>query len=242
MRSLLNMLMLMGVLATTVLGDQAAKITSVKGDVKIRRGVEENWSAATAGNLLEDMDSIVTGETSEVVLLTREGRIFKLGSQCILDMNDLRKIDEQEMFLLLMSQKIGNIENRKERSRLQLGNVTVIHGENKGESSREQATGTQIKWQQELNGAKELYQQEYFTNAVVKFAKINSRYPGMNDCGEVHFCQGQSFAALHQIGQALEAFRASIETMKKSGCSDQESVRRRQEAEKIGAALKNKAN
>jgi hypothetical protein len=111
---------------------------------KIRRGVEESWHWAVAGMMLEEIDTILTGEASAVVLETPDGATFRLGSSAILDIADLRKITEQEMFLYLMSQKINQIAPRQKKTHLRIGNVSAIHGSKADPIRRAAAEESQI--------------------------------------------------------------------------------------------------
>ncbi|MBN2354507.1 hypothetical protein JXO59_00255 [candidate division KSB1 bacterium] len=217
---------------------QAITIVSIKGDVKIRRGLEEAWAPVTVGSILKDMDSILTGENAEASLQIHQDHTFRLGPQAMLDMADLRRIDQREMFLLLMSEKINNIENRREKSRIRLGNVTVVHGNDKSGSAKTVKPVDAMRWRQEYNGARALYGHDYFTNAIVKLSKTGKRFPNAEDCGKISFLLGQSFAAIRQVGQAMEAYQASAEKIRTMGCNDSESLRRLQLTETAVAELR----
>ncbi len=185
------------------------KIAKASGEVKIRRGVEETWHPASAGTRLDEIDSILTGEGASVVLETPDGKTFELGSNSILDIADLRRISERELFLFLMSKKINQIEPRQEKTKLRIGNVNVVHGELK---SNPQNTGNSVNelWVFEKNGAKALFAHDYTTNAVLKLNKILRKYPNLNDCGEIHSYLGKGFEKLNKPGQAIDAYQTAI--------------------------------
>ena len=68
-----------------VKADSEVEIMAVSGDVKIRYGLEENWSKADIGILLKDIDTILTGENGEVVLqLTGNIALNQVNGQIIL--------------------------------------------------------------------------------------------------------------------------------------------------------------
>jgi len=184
-------------------------ITKASGEVNIRRGVEETWHPASAGTRLDEIDSILTGEGASVVLETPDGKTFELGSNSILDIADLRRISERELFLFLMSKKINQIEPRHEKTKLRIGNVNVVHGELK---SNPQNTGNSVNelWVFEKNGAKALFAQDYTTNAVLKLNKILLKYPNLNDCGEIHSYLGKGFEKLNKPGQAIDAYQTVL--------------------------------
>lgn len=211
----------------------AVKIVSLSGEVKVRRGVEETWHLAAAGMRLEEIDTILTGEASAVVLETPDGATFRLSSYAILDIADLRKITEREMFLYLMSNKVNQIPARQEKTRLRIGNVSVIHGTSQAESSRRAAEDESQIWVQESNGAKALYDQHYYPNAVVKLHKILAKYPNLEDCGEIHFYLGKAFEALSKPGQASDAYKIALERLCDDGASKQRADEARQAIERL---------
>ncbi len=211
----------------------AVKIISLSGEVKVRRGVEETWHLAAAGMMLEEIDTILTGEASAVVLETPDGATFRLSNYAILDIADLRKITEREMFLYLMSNKVNQIPARQEKTRLRIGNVSVIHGGKAEPTHRATEDESQI-WIQESNGAKALYDQHYYPNAVVKLHKILAKYPGLEDCGEIHFYLGKAFEALSKPGQAGDAYKIVLARL----CDDDTSKQRADEAREAIERLK----
>jgi tetratricopeptide (TPR) repeat protein len=189
-----------------------AKIVKFSGEVRIRRGVEESWQPASIDILLEDLDTILTGVNGIVVLQTSEGINFELGNNSILDISDLRKISEKELFLYLMSQKVQNIEPRAGNTKLRIGNVSVVHGESKAES--ENASGDELKPEflvQETNGARALYDQKFYPNAIIKFYKILDKYNSVQNKGEINLYLGRSFEALNHPGQAIDAYQSVID-------------------------------
>jgi tetratricopeptide (TPR) repeat protein len=212
-----------------------AKIISISGEVKVRRGIEENWHPAAAGMSLEEIDTILTGEAAAVTLETQEGGAFRLGSYAILDIADLRRITEREMFLYLMSQKVNQIPDRPEKVKLRVGNVSVIHGESKAGAVRNKSEGEESQsWKQETNGAQALYEQGYYPNAVVKLHKVLAKYPNLKECGEVHFNLGKAFEALSKPGQAIDAYKAALDRL----CDHDASKQRADEARKAIERLK----
>jgi len=187
------------------------EVTQISGDVKIRRGVEETWQKATTGMILEEIDTILTGESGSVILKTPSGDKFTLGSFAILDISDLRNISEKELFLFLMSNKIKNIEPGDQKSRLRIGNVSVVHGESKAGMEETPTHPKTTDRTKEINGAKALYNQNYFPNTIVKLNKIMKKFSSPEDCGEMHFYLGKSFEAINQNGQAIDSYQIVID-------------------------------
>jgi len=183
-------------------------IADVSGEVLIRRGVEESWQPASAGTRLEEIDTILTGETGKVALKVADGETFELGSNAVLDIADLRRISERELFLFLISKKINRLGPRDGKSRLRIGRVNVVHGEMKADSTKAtRDDSTMLDWVREKNGAHALYSHDYTTNAIMKLNKILLKYPEVPDCGELHFYLGRAFERLEKPGQAASAYR-----------------------------------
>lgn len=210
------------------------KILSLSGDVKIRRGVEENWQRAGVGMALEEIDTILTGEAATVTLETPDGGTFRLGSFAILDIADLRKISEREMFVFLMKQKVNQIPDRPEKVKLRVGNVSVIHGTSSAEATRNKSGPDDSQnWKQETNGAQALYEQGYYPNAVVKLHKVLAKHPDREDCGEVYFNLGKAFEALQKNGQAIDAYKIVLERPCENGASKQRAEAAREAIERL---------
>jgi|GEM_PF-625804 len=205
------------------------RIVAIQGVVQVRRGLEETWQPAAVGQALEEMDSILTGEASEVVLKISDQVTFRLGGNSIIDLTDLRRITTQELFLMIMSEKIGTLEQKGEKTPLQLGNVTVVHGSNK--SGEGNSIAVTDRWRPMYNGAGALFSQGLYPNAALKLVRIINRYPEAGDCGQCYFLLGRSFAALEQRGQALEAMESCLRKIASGGCDDPATLERRRTAE-----------
>jgi tetratricopeptide (TPR) repeat protein len=188
-----------------------AKVIKISGNVKVRRGLEEVWQNATAGMLLEDIDTILTGANAEVVLETSDQTEFRMGESSVLDISDLRKITKQEMFMYLMSKKVQKIEPTDGKTKLRIGNVSVVHGESKATSESAPAASSDPNfWIKEKNGAIALQEQKFYPNSIIKIHKILDKYDSIQDGGELHFYLGKSFEKIENIGQAIDAYQEAI--------------------------------
>jgi len=185
----------------------AAIISTLNGDVRVRRGLEETWQPASRGMELDDMDTILTLEGS--VELEFDHKTFFMGSHSILDIGDLRDISRREMFLFLMAQKVNNIPPRSSDS-MRISNASTVHGSKKSADTG-QADESDAKWRREYNAAMAMYDQEFYTNSVVKLHKIRTRYSQVPDCGKIDFLLGKSFEQLDEVGQAVDAYQRAIQ-------------------------------
>lgn len=188
----------------------AVEVESLRGEVKVRHGLDEHWSDARKGMLLEDIDTIQTWEGS-VVLKRQDGSLFTMGSLSILDISDLRAITRQEMFVFLMSQKVQRMKPRQQPSTLNLPNVSSVHGEKKLAHERAEKQDVVQSWQRELNAAKAMVDQELYTNSVVKLHKVLARHSTLDDCGKINLYLGKSFEELDEAGQAIDNYQFAAE-------------------------------
>ncbi len=188
----------------------AVKIESMRGEVQVRHGVDEHWSDAHKGMLLDEIDTIQTWEGT-VVLKRQDGSLFTMGSLSILDISDLRAISRQELFVFLMSQKVQRMKPRQQPSKLNMPNVTSVHGDKKTAEQRTKKDSVVQGWQRELNAAKAMYDQEFYTNSVVKLHKALRRHSSANDCAEINLYLGKSFEQLDESGQAIDNYQFAAE-------------------------------
>jgi len=212
---------------TPLFADVSVKIVNIEGDVRIRFGLDENFKPASIGILLKNMDTIFCGENSKTILQIENDRRFILGSNCVLDVSDLRQIYEKDLFLYLMSKKVEQIEGDGEKTPLRLGNVSVVRGESKlsGDSTSAQyLLSDWIEW--EINGALSMYSQQLFPNTVVKLHTILEKYDSYKDCGKVFFYIAKSLEVLEMDGQAIEAYQSVIDAYVEQKCVDKESLSR----------------
>lgn len=187
-------------------------IIDVKGDVKIRYGVEEEWQPAKTGMILRDIDTILSGVGGQAKLKLNDSGIFELGGNSYLDIVDLKNIDKHELFLFLMSKKIQRIKKPDTNDRIRISNVSVVHGNSKISSKHDSLENKSSDWsEQETNGAISLYIQKFYPNTIVKLKKMISKYPVLNNQGKIFYYLGKSFDALDMKGQARESFQAVVQ-------------------------------
>lgn len=200
-------------------GSETAKIIKMSGEVKVRAGLNEHWDEAHIGMLLRDIDTILTTEAAEVVLKLASGETFHLESNAVVDVGDLRKISERELFLFLMSQKMDKIKAPDGKAKLRITNVSVVRAENKAGGAEEAAPARPDGyWRQETNGARSMYEQDFFPNAIMKFHKILQKYPELETCSEIYFYLAKSFEHIDEPGRALEAYRLVLALAKQDAC------------------------
>lgn len=227
-----NTTLLIGFVLMCPLLAQAAmsvKIVQLRGEVKVRRGVEEKWQAAANGMLLEEIDTIMTLEGGEVELELGNRVAFRLGSNAILDIADLREITERELFLILMSQKVGKLSPRPEKIPLRIGEVSAVRGTFFQSADSTPPNAATAWWRMEANAAQALQAQNFLPNAALKLHRLKGKFPQRQDCGEVSFALARAFEALRQPGRARDEYQATLDECKKQSCEDAAAQNRRAE-------------
>jgi len=213
------------ILSSSILqANTVVTITSVSGDVQFRKGLDENWETAKVGMILEDIDTILTGNEGTVSLILESGTVFKMGSDALLDIGDLRTIMEQELFLYLMSEKIDKLEPVQKKAKLKIGNVSVVHGASAKTDSVQDQNERILIVIKEKNGAVALYDNKFYPNAIIKMHKIVNTNSEANDCGELYYLMGKSFEAINKSGQAIDHYNLALEQIKLTNCSESASA------------------
>jgi len=211
MKTVLYLLLLVFSSSISFGAEMNVRIISLNGDVKVRYGLEEKWQPAAIGMMLKDIDTILSGENAEVVIKTIDQKSFILGSNAILDIADLREVQERELFLYLMSKKVDKITPHKNKTRLRVGNVSVVHGSKNIVADSSAFDSTQINWFIfEKNGALALQMQRYYTNSIIKLHKIIEKYESQINKGEMFFYIAKGFEAINKKGQAIDAYEKSL--------------------------------
>jgi tetratricopeptide (TPR) repeat protein len=189
----------------------------MKGDVFVRLGLEENFQKVQNNQILNEFDTILTGETGEAVLKIDDKIFLNIKNRTVIDIIDLRKIQENELFLFIMSQKINKLEP-VEHQKIEVGNVSIIHGDKKEENEMHKKDLKDDWYQLEMNGAQVLYDYGYYANAIIKFYKIENKYEDKFNDGECQYRLAKSFEAENYKSQAIEAYQKALDIFKK--CTD----------------------
>jgi hypothetical protein len=224
MKNLFNIFIFISLLINSSIALEV-KVIYTSGDVKCRFGVEEHWSDVKSGIILKEIDTILTGKTGKVTLQFSDGAHFTLGANAILDIADLRKVNDQELFIFLMKMKVDKIEKKGEATPLRIGNVSVVHGTSK-DTTRLTSLKSELETPERVkNGIIALFNQEFFPNTIMKIHKIKDEVELNQNCGELYFYLGKSFELIDHPGQALDAYQKVIKGNEGVECSQTEWVK-----------------
>jgi tetratricopeptide (TPR) repeat protein len=219
MKNIFYIILLKFLICQFCFAEVTVKIIKTTGDTKVRFGLDENWQKAVPGINLKEIDTILTGEGGEIILQFESGKKFVLGNNSILDIGDLREIQEKELFLFLMSKKVDKFEPRNHKTKLRIGNISSTYGEYKTPKDSLDSADTNYS-KKEINGTIALYLQKYYTNTVYKLHKLLDKYRSRIDSGEAYFYIAKAFEALGQNGRAIDSYQQVVEIYQKAEVLD----------------------
>ncbi|MCK5573214.1 MAG: hypothetical protein KAJ12_10655 [Bacteroidetes bacterium] len=165
--------------STAVCGE--ITITKAQGDVHVRHGVTEHWTAAVRGDVLRPNDSVRTGEDGSAVLEiggdgSEPSRMISLPAEVIVDMSDIRTLTQEELMLKLSMEKVRSSSYEWKTDELRIPNVAVVHGE-------ESTAGGQLNENDlmtgrlQLNGARVLFANGFFSTCILRAMGVFRHYP-----------------------------------------------------------------
>ena len=201
---------------------------SIQGVVEVRHGVEENWAPLKEGDLLKPEDSIRTGQASSAVILMDGRRKIHVPSMAIVEVLDLRPLDQQDFLLRLTMEFIREIPPDGRDGGLETPSTTILHGPDLSKPNAlpvETESGVMS-----MRGTRVLYDNAFYATCVLRAKEIFRIYPDLAN----KFANRMLVAiSLEEVGlhrEALNEYRA----MSDDSLSPQE----RAEVEKSIARLK----
>jgi len=187
-------------------------VHQVKGDVKVRSGVDEDWQATAAGDELKPHDSIRTGRKGSAVLLIRSkgdggiiSRKIKIPAEVLLDLSDVRDLSQEELMLTLTMERVRASSYEWKSSELHIPNATVIHGEKPVAQAVLKADDKELAALQ-MNGTKVLFAYGFYPTCALKALRIMERFPSLHEKFEHRFMVAESLERSHLKGEALSEY------------------------------------
>jgi len=185
-------------------------VQSLKGEVSVRHGVTESWTHVGAGDLLRPHDSMKTGGTGTAVLsvvMSTGTKAVSLPPEVIVDMSDIRDLSQEELMLKLTMEKVRGSDYQWNESDPAIPNAGVIHGTRKGSApelnENELRTG-----RMQLNGARVLFENGFFSTCVLRSMEVFRLYPALNTSFEDRLRVAQALERARLRGEALSEYGA----------------------------------
>ncbi len=184
------------------------KLLSTKGDVKIRRGVSEQWQQIKAGEILNYDDAIFIGIKSTATVSINGQKKIALPEKTIVEISDLRFLTKEELLLKLALDRIIAVPQQDRRDELMPAQTTVIHGEKKSETSAAvpNAFGTVENALKMLNGAKLLFDNKFYGTCALRVREVLRIHPTIETGIEYKLLTANSLEKAELYDEALSEY------------------------------------
>jgi hypothetical protein len=193
--------------ALTLTSLSAAKIILMKGEIKIRHSVSEDWTSCQIGDILNLEDAIKVGENSSTILLVDNTTKITLTEKTIIDISDLRMLSQEELLLKLAMDKILSVPQQDRDNDLMPARTTIIHGEKKDSHLRLNSNSPEFA-QMQLKGTKILYNNSYFATCILRVKEVFRINPALDNSTEYKLLTAQSFEKTNLLGEALNEYNS----------------------------------
>lgn len=181
------------------------KLLSVKGDVKVRRGVSEHWQQIKAGEILKLEDALFIGSKSSAAVSVDGQKKIALPEKTIVEISDLRYLTKEELLLKLAMERIIAVPQQDRRDELMPAQTTVIHGEKKSETSAV-AKPTFENALKMLNGAKLLFENNFYGTCALRVREVLRIHPTIETSIEYKLLTANSFEKAELYDEALSEY------------------------------------
>jgi len=178
-------------------------IRGVQGTVEVRKGVSEQWTVVSVGDVLKPEDTIRTGERSSAVLTVGPNRIT-IPDLTMVDLLDFRQISREDFLLRLAIQDILAVPNRSD-DKVVIPSATILHGNKKNERSPSDnlvsKTGTML-----IHGARVLQDYGYVATSVLRIRSTMTLYPDVKNDLDAILALGGGFERLNLASEAKAVY------------------------------------
>ena len=192
---------------TTLSYAQEITVQKVQGDVRVRHGVTEQWTAIAAGDVLKPDDSMLTGPNGRAVILAMKKGVEKrvtLPPDVIVDIADVRDLSPEELMLKLAMERVRSSPSTSPRD-LTAPNAGIVHGANERSGralpGNDPAVGS-MQW----NGARVLYDNGFYSTCALKGMELYRLYPETAKSFENRILVAQSLEHESLRGDALNEY------------------------------------
>jgi hypothetical protein len=184
-------------------------VVSVRGDIKVRRGAEEQWHAVAAGDVVKPEDSMMSGRASFAILTVDGATRLALPEMVIVDCSDLRTLTQEELLLKLAMEGIRALPQQKRGGGRDIAvpKTTTTHGA-RNEPDRPLSPGSESGVTLQLNGTKVLHRHGFFATMVLRAKEVFRLAPELQKRTDVRLMVADAFEQMRLTGEALGEYRA----------------------------------
>ncbi len=207
MKKLILVVTLIIGLAINIFAD--IKLLSAKGDVKVRRGVGEQWQQIKAGEILQLDDAIFIGRKSTASISLDGQKKITLPERTIVEISDLRYLSKEELLLKLAMDRIIAVPQQDRKDGLMPAQTTVIHGEKKPETSAAAKPSVENALKI-LNGAKLLFENNFYGTCALRVREVLRIHPTIEGSIEYKLLAANSLEKAELYDEALSEYTAIL--------------------------------
>jgi hypothetical protein len=182
-------------------------VQRLQGEVAVRHGVTEAWTKIAIGDVLKPDDTMKTGKKSSAVISVGNAKRISIPPEVIVDASDFRTLTQDELMLKLTMEKVRSTSYQWKNDELNLPNTTAVHGPDKSTSTPLLENDLQNGALQ-MNGARLLFDNSYFSTCALRGLEIFRLYPPMGEKFENRFLVAQSLEKANLRGEALNHYTA----------------------------------
>lgn len=195
-------LLIISILAAAAWAGEQVLLQKASGEVLVRPGVTETWLPATSGQALPADATIRTGAGSSAIIVVRSSnRALSLPAEVMVDVSDLRELTQEELMLKLTMERVRATSYEWKNRDLNLPATTTFRGAPK-ERTEELTEGNLAEGRLQLNGARVLYNNAFYSTSALKAMDVLRRYPSLS-----------SFESRLLIAEALQKARLKGEAL-----------------------------
>ena len=204
MKKLISILILFTAVTVSIFAE--VKIQGIKGDVKVRHGVSEEWTITKVGDALNLDDAIKVGEKSVAILIVDGSKKVIVTEKSIVDASDLRILSQEDLLLKLAMDKILSVPALDRNNDLTPAHTAIIHGE-RNDTHRPKTTSTEAALMQ-LSGAKVLYDHSYYGTCILRVKDVFRINPALDADIEYKLITARSFEKSNLLSEALNEYNS----------------------------------
>ena len=181
------------------------KVVSVKGDISVRHGTQEQWRALTAGDILKPEDSMKSGDSSSAVLMVDGKTKLILPPMVIIDCSDIRILTQEELLLKLAMEGIRSVPTQNRDNGLTLPKTTTVHGTHTEEGKTLQPLNKE-EYVLLLNGTRVLYKHGFYATMVLRAKDVFRFDPDQHKRIDIRLMMANAFEKMKLNGEALSEY------------------------------------
>jgi len=153
------------------------KAVDVKGDVRVRHGVDRDWEPIRSGRDLKPEDTMMLGKRAHASVLLDGNKRVLIPENTVVDLLDFRVLSHQDLLLRLAMERIRAVPAQNDGN-LEVPQTTVSHGAEQPQPP-EEARSLEFGRLQ-LNGTRVLYKNGFYGTCAVKTKEILRLYPELS--------------------------------------------------------------